>query len=233
MAGSQGRGLRPGGVLRALWRLIVLIVIGFGVGLLFGVVTEEPELLAGHLRGESQSVALDSVLPNSAQENPSQNVVETVARTDATGGDAALKTRIASDQIEKEEANNLPAVASPRSPSSVSSPRKSPAVGTGESIPVARQEAVPEAGTRAMRAQSRWSIQVGAFSDQAAAQRLAAGLRGRYPVDVLPASGKSGRWRVRIQPIRSEDQAREMAERLKQDDRLPTWVTQIEGRAGS
>ncbi|MGY8736190.1 MAG: hypothetical protein ACKVIW_01575, partial [bacterium] len=60
MAGHRGRGLRPGGVLRAVGRLILLVAIGFGVGLLFGVVTEEPELLAAHLRGDGESVGLEA-----------------------------------------------------------------------------------------------------------------------------------------------------------------------------
>jgi len=77
-----------------------------------------------------------------------------------------------------------------------------------------------------------WSIQVGAFSDEGAADRLAEGLRARYPVEVLPASGEGGRWRVRVQPIRGETRAREMAEALKRDERLPTWVTPMEDRVG-
>lgn len=58
MAISNGRGLRPGGVVRALGRLSLLISFGFAAGLLIGVLLEEPELLAGHLRGEGESVAL-------------------------------------------------------------------------------------------------------------------------------------------------------------------------------
>ena len=51
MAAPRGRGLRPGGIVRAVVRLVLLVAVGFGVGLVFGLVTEEPELLAGHLRG--------------------------------------------------------------------------------------------------------------------------------------------------------------------------------------
>ena len=53
--------LRPRGVVRAVGRLIGLVVIGFTVGLAFGLVTEEPELLARHLGGESEAVALREV----------------------------------------------------------------------------------------------------------------------------------------------------------------------------
>ncbi len=58
MATSRGRGLRPGGVVRTLGRLFLLIGFGFAAGLLIGVLSEEPELLAGHLRGEGESVVL-------------------------------------------------------------------------------------------------------------------------------------------------------------------------------
>jgi len=183
-----------------MWRLLVLVAIGFSVGLLFGVVTEEPELLAGHLRGESQSVALDVT--------PDRSVLET-------------RQTVSADE--------LPAVASPRSV-----PQASPSVAVAPAVGSAgRATAVSDSVMQVTRAPSGWSIQVGAFSQQAAATRLAEGLRARYPVEVLPASGKAGRWRVRVQPIRSEARARQMAERLKRDERLPTWVTPMEGRSGS
>ena len=74
---------------------------------------------------------------------------------------------------------------------------------------------------------------MGAFSEQAAAERLAEGLRKDFPVAVLPAEGGSGRWRVRVQPIATEAEARATADRLKRDERLPTWVTRLEGRPAS
>ncbi len=90
----------------------------------------------------------------------------------------------------------------------------------------------PEVSDRAT-AERRWSIQVGAFGDAAAAERLADGLRNRYPVAVLPARETGGRWRVRIQPIAGEDEARTMADRLKRDEHLPTWVTPMESGSDS
>ena len=56
MAGGRGRGaLGPGGLAGALVRLAFLVVTGFSVGLVFGLVTGEPELLARHLKGESEA----------------------------------------------------------------------------------------------------------------------------------------------------------------------------------
>ncbi|MGY8736313.1 MAG: SPOR domain-containing protein, partial [bacterium] len=91
----------------------------------------------------------------------------------------------------------------------------------------------PDSALAATRGDRRWSIQVGAFSEEASASRLAEGLRARYPVAILPGRKDGERWRVRIQPIEDEDRARAMADRLKRDEHLPTWVTPMEGRAGS
>jgi len=204
-----------------MWRLLVLVAIGFSVGLLFGVVAEEPELLAGHLRGESQSVALDVTPDRSERSADREDSSEAISMQDRP----ALGTR------QTASADELPAVASPRSV-----PQASPSVAVapaGGSAGRATAVSVSDSVMHVTRAPSGWSIQVGAFSQQAAATRLAEGLRARYPVEVLPASGKAGRWRVRVQPIRSEARARQMAERLKRDERLPTWVTPMEGRSGS
>ena len=65
MAAPGGAKIRPGGVLRAAGRLVLLVGLGFGVGLLIGVISEEPELLVGHLRGESESVSLAIAHPES------------------------------------------------------------------------------------------------------------------------------------------------------------------------
>lgn len=157
--------LRPGGVVRALGRLVLLIGFGFSTGLLIGILLEEPELLAGHLRGESETILLPSA-----------------------GGDRAPVA-------------SLPVVAAP------------PAVQIASS------------------AQGRqWAIQVGAFSDQASASRLAEDLGEKgYPTELLAASGDSQRWRVRVQPVRGKASANEIAARLKRIERLPTWVLPMEG----
>ena len=63
---APGRAkLRPAGVLRAAGRLVLLVALGFGAGVLIGVIFEEPELLVGHLRGEGESVSLAIVQPES------------------------------------------------------------------------------------------------------------------------------------------------------------------------
>jgi cell division septation protein DedD len=208
------------------------------------VVTEEPELLADHLRGESESISLDDIPLDRA---PLGTAEASVSPPADLGGAAPIPVDVAgareeAARLDREsgmKVEGLPAVAAApelTSAAQTPSPDSSPAA---MGSPVARAAASPKGVSRAPTAAASrgtgksWSIQVGAFSEEAAAEKLANGLRDRFPVAVLPAGDNGGRWRVRVQPILGEDRARELAERLKQDHRLPTWVTPMEGRSGS
>jgi len=75
-----------------------------------------------------------------------------------------------------------------------------------------------------------YAIQVGAFSESGSAEGLAASLRGKgFPAQVHASTG-DGRWRVRVGPLGSSQEAERMASRLKSEERLPTWVLQEGGR---
>jgi len=214
---------------RALARLVVLVAVGFGVGLVFGVVLEEPELLASHLFGESRSVEL-------ANDRGEGDLAEAAGTSAPALAEAAADGRQGVSPDERAPESALPGVAAaaadrkaPRATRPSAESRAAAAPAMPERMAAQRR---PEASHRAT-AERRWSIQVGAFGDAAAAERLAAGLRSRYPVAVLPARETGGRWRVRIQPIAGEDEARTMADRLKRDEHLPTWVTPMESGSGS
>jgi len=75
-------------------------------------------------------------------------------------------------------------------------------------------------------AASGYAVQVGAFSDAAAAARLRDDLRGKgFDAYVVPAaSSGDGRTRVRVGPVASKVDAQAVADRLKREERLPTWV---------
>lgn len=253
MSSPRGRGLRPGSVVRAMGRLVVMIAIGFSIGLLFGLVTEEPELLSGHLRGESESVPLvqaETPLEEAALEDlsaPKTSVVsagqgDQVAElkqgqtTSAVYTRASVSTRPLIDDAQRRAAQDLPEVAAapnlPARPGAAAIKVSTVAAATNAPAS-ARSARSAKSSHSATSARRRWAIQVGAFSDERAAKRLASTLEDRFPVAVLPAGSEGGRWRVRVQPLRGEDQARELAEQLKRDERLPTWVTPMEGRSGS
>jgi hypothetical protein len=96
--------------------------------------------------------------------------------------------------------------------------------------PTAREPA-PIAAIEA-EATERLAVQVGAFADAASAEKLAGTLRRKgFPAFVSPSTGASGaRWRVRVGPMTSRDDADRTAARLKTEERLPTWVIE-EGRS--
>ncbi len=215
MPSQGGRGFRPGGVVRALIRLFVLVVFGFGAGLLFGVVSEEPELLAGHLRGESESVDWTA---NDSSEVRAE--IAAVAHVEVGGAASEATERPGRELL---RGRSLPAFASPTS-------KTPPTPSAMRATKFAGQSPQSRAGEVSRSEDARpWAIQVGAFSDERAALRLAESLRAKgYPTKLLSARGDGGRWRVRVQPMSGETKARETATRLKRVERLPTWVLPME-----
>lgn len=102
-------------------------------------------------------------------------------------------------------------------------PARDPAPKAGrEPAPIAAIEPAPT---------PRLVVQVGAFADAASAEKLAGTLRRKgFPAFVSPSTGDGGaRWRVRVGPMASRDEADRTAGRLKAEERLPTWVLE-EGR---
>lgn len=193
MAAARGRGLRPGGVVRGLGRLALLIGFGFAAGLFIGVLSKEPELLVGHLRGKGDSIAL---APTGEAAKPEGRTIPEQHASDLAAERRSVMQARPAAQIEAQ----LPVVAASRSVQVANSNHDRP-----------------------------WAIQVGAFSDHAAAKRLAEDLGSKgYPAELVTESGNSRRWRVRVQPVRGEASANEMAARLKRIERLPTWVLPME-----
>ncbi|MBW2446452.1 MAG: SPOR domain-containing protein [Deltaproteobacteria bacterium] len=88
----------------------------------------------------------------------------------------------------------------------------------GRAEPPAVGAAPPDAGP--------FSIQVGSFTEPVPAWKLAEELgEKRYEVyvDEGDAAGKP-RWRVRIGPVETRRAARGLADRLKSEEGLPTWI---------
>ena len=67
---------------------------------------------------------------------------------------------------------------------------------------------------------------MGAFSRSSAADALAESLRAKgFDSYLTPSAGPSGgRWRVRVGPLESQDEARRLAQRLEREESLSTWV---------
>ncbi len=72
----------------------------------------------------------------------------------------------------------------------------------------------------------RFAVQVGAFSENENAERLAENLRKKGFDAYVSAGAKvtQPRWRVRVGPFPDRKEAERAAGRLKKNEKLPTWV---------
>ena len=134
---------------------------------------------------------------------------------------------VGSDESRAPASTSDVAAPPPAAPRARSAP---PAAATPGAVSPAREPAPLAAiGTEPA---ARLAVQVGAFGDAASAEKLAETLRRKgFPAFVSPSTGASGaRWRVRVGPMSSRDDADRTAARLKTEERLPTWVTE-EGRS--
>jgi DedD protein len=165
--------------------LVFLVVAGFGVGMVAGVVWEDPGLIFAYLAGETEEVAWDG-------------------STDAASDVAARAPEpepLVDPQLRRNAAIEA-AVVPPVEPARPAPP------------PVAAAPA------------GKLAVQVGAFESSEAAERLAKSLEGKgFPVYVSPGT-KAGnaRWRVRVGPLATREEAEATAERLKKSQKLPTWI---------
>jgi DedD protein len=95
-------------------------------------------------------------------------------------------------------------------------------------LPTADRAANPTARA----AGGKLSVQVGAFGESHAAEQLADSLRkSGLPVYVSPSAAAAGeqRWRVRVGPLATREEADRIASRLKAKEKLPTWVLTEDG----
>ena len=99
--------------------------------------------------------------------------------------------------------------------------------------PVVVKPDVPETAETAQKppakAETYFSIQVGAFSGKSNADRLAGSLRRKgYSVQVVrPIPGRSRLHKVRVGKFKTESGAANMARRLRKSEKLPTEVVKV------
>jgi len=95
----------------------------------------------------------------------------------------------------------------------------------------AAPQAAPAAVSAPAPSDGRFAVQVGAFGESATAERLARRLRDKgWEVYVSPgAKAGESRWRVRVGPHPTRDDAAKAAARLKAQEKLPTWVLDENG----
>jgi len=175
----------------------VWIAAGFLVGLVAGIVSEEPELLVGHMAGRDTEIewAAGRPVPPGASRRTSGEPLAPVG--------AAPRSVLDEPPPPLEPVVREPTPGRPAAPAQpVAAPR-----------PVASPRDAP-----------KFLIQVGAYDNRAGAQQVAETLRGKgYAVQVLTADD-DGRFRVRVGPVSARDRAEGLAKRLKDEENMQTWI---------
>jgi DedD protein len=188
-------------VLFSLLGLALVAIPGFAIGMFAGVLWEDPGLILGDLAGGTHDVAWG---PQPAPAAGAANAGGTAA--ESVPGAAAAPA-----------AGNPPDVAAAPPPPPTPPP-----------LPSATKAAVAVAA----RPAGKLSVQVGAFAESKAAEELASSLRSAgLPVYVSPSAAAAGdqRWRVRVGPLATREEADRIAARLKTKEKLPTWVLSEDG----
>jgi DedD protein len=198
----------------------VLIAGGFALGLVAGVVSEEPELVVGHLVGRTEEVPW---VPDAEPEL-------TPADRALGANEIAYETAGTPEIITLEEAEVLPVerTARPDLPSVATAPPERRPTRESATSGARDVSALPPTGSSATASASRagFAVQVGAFADSGAAQDVRHKLRLKgFDSFVISASESGdGKWRVRVGPVPTRGAAERLASRLKTEERLPTWV---------
>jgi len=197
---SAVRRTQGRGAAATLLGFSLLVVFGFSAGVIGGLLWEEPGLVLAYVTGKTEEVAWTTA-------------AEIVADSEAKLPPVAAP----------------PKVAGPVKPAPVAPVATKPALPAPTSQPKVKPEA-PKPPVVAAVPAGRIAVQVGAFADSGAAERLAERLRGRdYPVYVAPGSGPNARWRVRVGPLADRTEAERLAARLKRNEKLPTWIMEEDG----
>jgi len=197
---ARKEGRRGPGLASALAGAGLLVVLGFALGVVGGLVMEEPDLLLDYLLGRTEQVAVGGEAPAGTPETP-----DVAARPPAEGE----------------------AKPPPREPPVAATAPDARAGAEARAEPSAAAEpAAPPLAVAAVAPAGGFAVQVGAFADATAAEQLARRLREHgHPVYVAPSAGAdTARWRVRVGPLSSRAEAEGVAARLAREERVSTWV---------
>jgi len=227
------------GWLATLGGAVLLLAVGFAVGLLAGTVWEAPDLVMDYLAGRTTELPLAREISADPVEPP----VEAPQRASQA---RPLGARAGSPELPSAgaAAEGSPVSAARPAPGPEPPPARSEARAPGPEPPPARSEARapgPEppparSEARAPRpeppVQGGFAIQVGAFGDADSAARLAQKLRARgFSAHVHGGEGAGAAgFRVRVGPVASREEATRLASKLKSDLQLPTWILSPDSR---
>jgi DedD protein len=233
---------RNAGWISTLVALVVLIVVGFLCGALAGFLWEEPGLVLAHLSGKTEPVQWsetdkteDVAAPPPAHAEVAPESASKLEAADAPPAPPAdiepLGAEPESDAEVRDVVREKPAAPAPPAkpakkpviaPSHIA--EKTPAEKPGAEKAVAEKPAPTKVASVAPA--GRFSVQVGAFADRAAADKLVSRLKARgYDTFVKTDGAASGkRFRVRVGPVKERARAEALAAKLAKAENLPTWV---------
>lgn len=232
--GRRDPGARRYGWLATFGGAALLLVVGFGVGLLTGSIFEEPDLVARQLSGEAEehplpAPAVDAAVPVAPTAGPAG---PPTGGAPADAGPAPTPAGAAP----AEAPSDFDPGAEDAAAASASAPRAEPAKPAAAPAlaaaplppPVPTAPASPHVAAPppvAARGPG-FAVQVGAFGERAAADQLVGSLRSdrfaAYLVEGAP--GEGARFRVRVGPFATREEASGQASKLKARRQLPTWV---------
>jgi DedD protein len=245
--GSERRGRRREGrgLVAVLLGTALLAVLGFGLGIVAGLVFEEPGLLFDYVTGKTQPAPLDATrsanefaaaerakasIPDAAPAPAAEPVaaanpedVSAAPPSEFEAAKSATKPEPRAAAVEKEPAETPPPQVAAAPPSAPAPKAEPPA--KREPSSDAQADADASLTAPAPSSRSGYSVQVGALADATSAEQLASKLRKRgFPVYVAPsAEPGSKRWRVRVGPVATREKADELATKLERE-KLPTWI---------
>jgi cell division septation protein DedD len=210
------------GWLATLVGAVLLLAAGFAVGVLAGTVWEAPDLVMDHLAGRTTELPLAREIPAQPgepakapeREPPARPLGARAGPPETPGAEAPAEGTPAPAPAPRPE---------PKEPrSEPKAPRPEPKAPRSEA-----RTTRPEPATRA-----GFAIQVGAFGDADAAERLARTLRARgFSAHVLGGEGAgASSFRVRVGPVASREEASRLARKLESELRLPTWILSPDSR---
>jgi DedD protein len=192
---NRSRSSRSSGWLATLAGAGLLVAVGFGVGLVAGAAYEEPELVAQHIAGQTTDVAL---APEAEQPGAGDVAAAPPAGADLGAPEAAFEAA----PLGSGALDDAPAAAKP----------------AAAPVPAQKPVVKPAPGG------AGFSIQVGAFAAEATARQLAGELGKRGYAAYVTEEGAGARYKVRVGPLGSRSEAEQVAEKLKSEHRLPTWI---------
>jgi cell division septation protein DedD len=180
--------------------VVVMVAVGFAVGVISGITWEEPALVVGYLSGQTEEVDWG------------------VGAEDPEAGDLAADAAIPKPP----SVAAAPPLGQRETPDAAVP--KSPRIGADVGVASTRKVA-PKTAPTSTQPKAGFSVQVGAFSEKSAARALADSLREHgYPVYLSPTEGDPTNWRVRVGPLSTRPEAEKAAHRLETAEKLPTWV---------